>query len=191
MSQPVVDTLRLCDLLRKTGMEREQAEGMARVLGEELGEHVAVQGDVQSGFRQVRSDLGAEIQKVRSDLGAEIEKVRCDLGAEIQKVRSDLGAEIQQVRHDLGTEIQQVRNDLGGEIQQVRHDLGARIQAVDGKIDSVHSMLKFLGTGVGLALAFLAVIVAMGIRAPSSGAWNAPAPPAAHGSAPATSPPAP
>ena len=180
MSQPVVDTLRLCDLLRKTGMEREQAEGMARVLGEELGEHVAVQGDVQSGFRQVRSDLGAEIQKVRSDLGAEI-----------QQVRHDLGGEIQQVRNDLGGEIQQVRNDLGGEIQQVRHDLGARIQAVDGKIDSVHSMLKFLGTGVGLALAFLAVIVAMGIRAPSSGAWNAPAPPAAHGSAPATSPPAP
>ena len=37
MSQPVVDTLQLSDALRNTGMEREQAEGVARALGKELG----------------------------------------------------------------------------------------------------------------------------------------------------------
>ena len=68
MSQPVVDTLQLSDALRNTGMEREQAEGLARTLGKELGAHVAVQEDVQSGFRQVSSDLGADIQQVRSDV---------------------------------------------------------------------------------------------------------------------------
>ena len=175
MSQPVVDTLQLSDAFRKTGMEPEQAEGMARAFGEELGEHVAVKGDLQSGFRQVRSDLRAEIQQVRSDLRTEIQQVRSDLGTEIQQVRSDLGAEIQQVR----AEVQQVRSDLGAEIQQVRCDLEAKIQAVDNKVDVLRAevsakidglnwKLTFLVGGFGLLLTVLTVVSGMGLldRAP-------------------------
>ena len=156
MSQPVVDTLQLSDAFRKTGMEPEQAEGMARALGEELGEHVAVKGDLQlqSGFRQVRSDLRAEIQQVRSDLGVEIQQVR----AEVQQVRSDLGAEIQQVR----AEVQQVRSDLGAEVRQVRCDLEAKIQAVDNKVDGLNWKLTFLVGGFGLLLTVLTVVSGMG-----------------------------
>ena len=77
----MVDTLQLSDALRKTGMEREQAEGLARTLGKELGAHVAE--DVQSGFRQVRSDLGADIQQVRSDVQA------VDTKVEVLRVRMD------------------------------------------------------------------------------------------------------
>ena len=94
MGQPVVDTLKLSDALRDTGMEREQAEGVARVLGTELGAHVAVQSDLESGFQGVRSDLRAEIQQVRSDLRAEIQQVRSDLRAEIQQVRAELGSRV-------------------------------------------------------------------------------------------------
>ena len=153
MSQPVVDTLQLSDAFRKTGMEPEQAEGMARAFGEELGEHVAVKGDLQSGFRQVRSDLRAEIQQVRSDLGTEIQQVRSDLGAEIQQVRA---------------EVQQVRSDLGAEIQQVRCDLEAKIQAVDNKVDGLNWKLTFLVGGFGLLLTVLTVVSGMGLldRAP-------------------------
>ena len=86
MSQPVVDTLQLSNALRKTGMEREQAEGIAGALGKELGAHVVVQGDLQSGFQQVRNDLGSEIQQVRSELGSEIQQVRSELGLQIQAV---------------------------------------------------------------------------------------------------------
>ena len=70
MRQPVVDTLHICDALRKTGMDRDQAEGLARVLGEELGAHVAVQSDLESGFQGVRSDLGARIQAVDAKVDA-------------------------------------------------------------------------------------------------------------------------
>ena len=86
MSQPVVDTLQLSNALRKTGMEREQAEGVAGALGKELGAHVVVQGDLQSGFQQVRSELGSEIQQVRNELGSEIQQVRSELGLKIQAV---------------------------------------------------------------------------------------------------------
>ncbi len=153
MSQPVVDTLQLSDAFRKTGMESEQAEGMARALGEELGEHVAVKGDLQSGFRQVRSDLRAEIQQVRGDLGAEIQQVR----AEVRQVRSDLGAEIQQVRCDLEAKIQAVDN----KVDVLRAEVSA-------KIDGLNWKLTFLVGGFGLLLTVLTVVSGMGLldRAP-------------------------
>ena len=105
MSQPVVDTLQLSDALRNTGMEREQAEGVAGALGKELGAHVVVQGDLQSGFQQVRSDLGSEIQQVRNDLGSEIQ----------QQVRSELGQKIQAV----DTKVDVLRAELSGKIDAV------------------------------------------------------------------------
>ena len=75
MSEPVVDTLQLSDALRKTGMEREQAEGLARALGDELGAHVVAQGDLRSGFREIRGEIQSvdhTVELVRSDLGGRI-----------------------------------------------------------------------------------------------------------------------
>ena len=51
MRQPVVDTAWLSDTLRKSGMERERAEGVTRAFGKELSEHGAVQSDLDSGSR--------------------------------------------------------------------------------------------------------------------------------------------
>lgn len=73
-------------------MEREQAEGLARTLGKELGAHVAVKEGVQSGFRQVRSDLGADIQQVRSDVQAvdtKVEVLRAELTARMDRLQRE------------------------------------------------------------------------------------------------------
>ena len=86
MSQPVVDTLQLSDALRNTGMEREQAEGVARALGKELGAHVVAQGDVESGFQQVRSDLGQKIQAV----DAKVEVLRAELSGRMEGMEGRL-----------------------------------------------------------------------------------------------------
>ena len=107
MSQPVVDTLELCDALRKTGMEHEQAEGVARALNKELGEHVVTHGAMRAGFQEVRGD----IQEVRGDIQA--------ARAETQQVRTDLQAEVRAVDH---------------KVDLVRSELGGRIDAVDSKL---------------------------------------------------------
>ena len=177
MSQPVIDTLRLCDALRKTGMEREQAEGLARTLGRELGTHVAVQSDLESGFQGVRSDLGSEIQKTRSDLGSEIQKTRSDLESEIQQVRSDLGSKIEQVRSGLESKIEKVRCDLELKIQAVdtkvdmlraelmgRMDgLEGRMDGLDRKIDALNWKLTFMVGGFALLMSVLTVASGMGV----------------------------
>ena len=146
MSQPVVDTLQLCDALRKTGMEREQAEGLARALGKELGAHVAVQDDVQSGFRQVRSDLAATSAQTSRRSGATSARTSSKSGM-------------------MGKDIQQVRSELGADIQQVRSD----VQAVDTKVeilrahmDGFNAKLTFMVAGFGLILGILTVASGMG-----------------------------
>ena len=64
MGQPVADTLELADALRRTGMDRDQAHGLARALGRELGEHVPVRGDLEA----LRSDIDSQFQALRSDV---------------------------------------------------------------------------------------------------------------------------
>ena len=93
MRQPVVDTLQLCDALRKTGMEQEQAEGVARALGRELGEHVVAQGDLRAGFLEVRADLGAKIQAAESKIEAVGSKVEA-VNSKIEAVQFGLSAKI-------------------------------------------------------------------------------------------------
>ncbi|MYE14096.1 MAG: hypothetical protein F4X99_21045 [Gammaproteobacteria bacterium] len=140
MSQPVVDTLQLSDALRKTGMAREQAEGLARTLGDQLGAHVVAQGDLQTGFLEVRG----EIQSVdhRVDLA------RTELGGQIQV----LDGKIDSVRTELGGQIQV----LDGKLDGVRTELGGQIAALDSK-------LTFMIAGTGLLVAAVTLAGRMGV----------------------------
>ena len=155
MSQPVVDTLQLSNALRKTGMEREQAEGVAGALGKELGAHVVVQGDLQSGFQQVRNDLGSEIQQVRSELGSEIQQVRSDLGQKIQAVE----AKVEVLRAELSGRMEGMEGRLDGRMDGME----GRLDGIDRKIDAVNWKLTFMFAGLGLLLSVLTVVSGMGI----------------------------
>ncbi len=72
----VLDTLRIADRLKRFGFERRQAEGMARVLSEEMSELI--------GRLVTRSDLATEIGTVRSDF--------TDLRSDFTALRSDFTA---------------------------------------------------------------------------------------------------
>ena len=143
MSQPVVDTLQLCDALRKTGMEREQAEGIARALGDELGAHVVAQGDLQTGFLELRGEIQSVDHRVdlaRTELVGQIrildgkvDSVRTELGGRIEA----LDGKVDSVRTELGGRI----DALDGKVDSVRTELGGRIDALDGKVDSVKTEL--------------------------------------------------
>ena len=144
MSQPVVDTLQLSNALRKTGMEREQAEGVAGALGKELGAHVVVQGDLQSGFQQVRSHLGSEIQQVRSELGQKIQAVE----AKVEVLRAELSGRME---------------GMEGRLDGRMDGMEGRLDGIDRKIDAVNWKLTFMFAGFGLLLSVLTVASGMGI----------------------------
>ena len=140
MSQPVVDTLQLCDALRKTGMEREQAEGLARALGGELGEHVVAEGDLQTGFLQVRGEIESVDHRVSLAQTELVGQIRV-LDGKIDNVRTELGGRI---------------DALDGKIDSVRTELGGRIDALDSK-------LTFVIAGVGLFVAAVTLVGRLGV----------------------------
>ena len=58
----MIDTLRFADRLKRSGFENDQAEGMARALGDEMGE--------LTGRVATKPELNAEVGTVRSDIRA-------------------------------------------------------------------------------------------------------------------------
>ena len=94
LSQPVIDTLQVADALRRTGMEQGQAEGLARALGAELGEHVAVRRELDTGFDGMRAQMDARFQQV----DARFQQV----DARFQRVEARLDALAGQFRFGLG-----------------------------------------------------------------------------------------
>ena len=97
MGQPVVDTLQLSDALRRTGMNRDQAEGVARALGNELGERVTARGDLEA----FRSDVDSQFELFRSDVDSQFELLRSDVDAQFKLFRSDVDSNFASVRADI------------------------------------------------------------------------------------------
>ena len=64
MAQPVMDTLQVADALQRSGMEREQAEGVASTLGNQLGDHIAVRKDLDLGFERILARVDERFGRV-------------------------------------------------------------------------------------------------------------------------------
>ena len=59
MGTTVIDTLRLADRLKESGFEPPHAEGMARALGDELGERMVTKSDLDEAIRPVCEQIHA------------------------------------------------------------------------------------------------------------------------------------
>ena len=145
MSQPVVDTLQISDALRKTGMQREQAEGLARALGDELGAHVVAQGDLQTGFLEVRGEIQSVDHRVDLARTELVGQIRI-LDGKIDSVRTELGGRI---------------DALDQKIDGVRTELGGRIAALESK-------LTLMIAGIGLFVAAVTLAGSMGVFQPAA-----------------------
>ena len=126
MAQPVIDTLAVADALQRTGMERKQAEGVARTLGTELGAHVAVQKDLDAGFEGIR----AQMDKRFAEVDARFARVE----AEIHAISADVRA--------LGAHIEALGDRLTGLDGQFKFGFGllaAMLAVVIGMIRVLHA----------------------------------------------------
>ena len=94
MAQPVVDTLELSKALREGGMEPEQAGGVARALGDQLGEHVAVRGDLDLGFERVHGEMAL----MRTELEGSMTLMRTELDASITSTRAEVASTRKEIR---------------------------------------------------------------------------------------------
>ena len=135
MSQPVVDTLQLCDALRKTAWNRT-GRGPRADPGRRTRRHVVAQGDLKTGFQEIRG----EIQSVDH---------RVDLA------RTELAGQIRV----LDGKIDQVKTELGGRIDQ----LGGSIAALESKLTFMIGGLGLIVAAVGLIVAAVTLATRMGV----------------------------
>ena len=96
MAQPVIDTLRLSNALEGVGIERAEAEGAARALCDEFGEHVVARGDLDAGFERVAGefkDVRAQLREVNArftEVNAEFKAVRAEMDKGFTELRGGI-----------------------------------------------------------------------------------------------------
>ena len=88
MAQPVMDTLQVADALQRSGMEREQAEGVAGTLGTQLGEHVAVRKDLDLGFERVLAHVDERFAQVDKQF-AQVDKQFAQVDKQLAELRGE------------------------------------------------------------------------------------------------------
>lgn len=87
----MLDTLKLTHELAGAGMSREQAERVARALGEALQGAAATRADVQqlrTEIEQLRAERRSHLDEVRAEMG----QLRAELRGAVGQLRADLAA---------------------------------------------------------------------------------------------------
>lgn len=110
MSRTVFDTLRFADRLKDSGFENQQAEGLARALGDEFDNvvaHVATKSHFDSEIGAVRSEIGTLSERFDAldykvdAMGARIDARVDALDYKVDALDGKLGARID----SLGTQL--------------------------------------------------------------------------------------
>ena len=145
MAQPVIDTLQVADALQRSGMEREQAEGFARTLGTQLGEHVAVSKDLDIGFNRTNAHIDERIARIDERLAQH---------------RAHIDERFAQERAHVDERFAHIDQRFAKVDEQfVRID--GRFQALDERFKALDGKLNLFGVVAGLALAFLGVLATL------------------------------
>ena len=149
MAQPVIDTLQVADALQRSGMEREQAEGVARTLGTQLGEHVAVGKDLDIGFNRISAHVDERFAQHRAHVDERFAQHRAHVDERFAQERADVDERFARIYQRFAKVDEQF----------VRID--GRFQALDERFKALDGKLNLLLVGAGLALAYLAVIATL------------------------------
>lgn len=182
MAQPVIDTLRLSNALQEAGVERAQAEGVARTLGDEFSNHLVARGPFDAGFERVSGEFRDVHARFR-DVGAEFTAVHArfrEVDAEFKAVHARF--------HEVDAEFKAVRSEMA----VMRSGMDSGFEVLRGSIEALDSKFRYMMAGIGLMLAFLSAIAGLAVfqRIPADAglvpgaAWTAPEAPAAATTAP-------
>ena len=151
MAQPVIDTLQVADALQRSGMEREQAEGFARTLGTQLGEHVAVGKDLDIGFNRISAHIDERIAHV-DERFAHIDERFTRIDQRFAKVDEQF------VRIDGRF---QALDERFKALDERFKALDERFKPLDERFKALDGKLNLFGVVAGLALAFLGVLATL------------------------------
>ena len=143
MGTTVIDTLRLADRLKEAGFEPPHAEGMARALGDELGERMVTKSDLDEAIRPVCEQnhaLELRLDTLDAKFDAKFEGLEPRFDAIDAKFEGlELRLDTIDAKFDAKFEGLEPRFDA---IDAKFDGLEPRFDAIDVKIESVHRELS-------------------------------------------------
>ena len=159
MIPAVIDTLKFADRLKNAGFPPPQAEGLARVLGDELGERMVVKRDLDDAVQAVNRDLDNAVQTIT----ATIESLDAKFEAKFEAM--DQKFEAMDQKFEAGFEaVDQKFEAMDQKFEAKFLALEPRFDAIDAKLESQHreSSTRFNVLFGAMALGFTLVIGLIG-----------------------------
>ena len=134
MDANVIDTLRFADRLKDVGFDPPKAHGLARALGEELGDRVLTRIDHDS--------LGLRIDGLDAKFDAKFEAMEAKFDAKFEAMEAKFGA-LEARFGGLEARFEGVEARFEG-VEARFEGVEARFVGLDAKFESLHSNLKLL-----------------------------------------------
>ena len=122
MYPAVIDTLKFADRLKNAGFPPPQAEGLARVLGDELGERMVTKRDLDDAVQTLNATIGILDAKFESKFEAMDQKFEARFEAMDQKFEA-IGQKFEAIDHKFDSKFLA---------------LAPRFDAIDAKLESQH-----------------------------------------------------
>ena len=157
MAQPMIDTLQVADVLQRSGMEREQAEGLARSLGSELGEHIAGQKDLELGFAGMRTHVDAQWADMRAHVDAQWADMRAHVDERLAGMRAHVDERLAGMRAHVDERFVAVDKQFA----QMDKQFAELKSEIKGEIKALHGKFNTLGVVLAAGIAYLGVIVSL------------------------------
>lgn len=117
-----IDTLAIARFLKDKGIEDEQAEAHAEILGQIVDNNLATKKDIE----ELRLATKHDIEKLRSDTKRDIADVNNNIErirAELKRDITDVNKNIEQLKSDTKRDIAKLRTDLTLDIEKAKNEL--------------------------------------------------------------------
>ena len=133
MDLAVIDTLKFADHLKTAGFSPRQAEGLARALGDELGERMVVKRDLDDAVQAMNRNLDDAVQAMNRNLDAAVQAINSTIVALNAKFESRF--ETMDQRFEA---MDQRFVAMDQKFESKFQALEPRFDAIDAKLESQH-----------------------------------------------------
>ena len=138
MTQTLINTLRFADRLKEAGFVGQQAEALARILGDELTEQLPSKAD----FKTLEANVGA--------------------------LDASLTGRMDALESRLDGRIDAAESSVNGRIDALESNVNSQIKTLAGKINGQRFAFNLVLAALGVLIALVGVLVAIGLVEPVS-----------------------
>ena len=140
MDLAVIDTLKFADHLKTAGFSPRQAEGLARALGDELGERMVVKRDLDDAVQAMNRNLDDAVQAMNRNLDDAVQAINSTIVALNAKFESRFEAMDQrfEAMDQRFEAMDQKFVAMDQKFESKFQALEPRFDAIDAKLESQH-----------------------------------------------------